>query len=257
VGQSHSDNVQARIKDATVLTLVEDGLANLEVRAVCIRARVSQDQFHEHWPDAWAVLLEAIDDRTRLPTLPDTGNLIDDLVAYARGHARLGADAMSLKFMSRLRAEPSPDLRRRLAPGFVDRRVRNLVVIQRAVARGEAPPDIDGNAILDAMVDLSASLARTDRPWPEPDLRRAVQDIVAGVQRAPTNVPTDAAAGVYKLFLFDPAGDERGLGNAEPEALGSHTDGAAIANANARRGGRYAELWKDGVLLHIFEPDVR
>jgi hypothetical protein len=66
-------------------------------------------------------------------------------------------------------------------------------------------------------------------------------------------VAAPAAAGVYRLFLFDPGAD--GRPNAKAQALACLTDAEAIAEADLRRGGDYAELWKEDCVLRLFEPD--
>jgi AcrR family transcriptional regulator len=261
LSRSRNESIDARLREATILTVAEDGFAGLNVRAICVRASASEAQFRERWPDEWAVLLAAFDERTRLPTLPDTGNLNDDLVAYILGLVQIGGGATFARFMFCLLAElkSNAELRRRVGPDYFDRRARNLTLIERAIARGELPAEVDGNALLDEMLRLIMSWAGASPPPQESEVRRAVQEAIAGArsvgEELPATVPTqDRPAGGYRLYLFDPPPKGRGRRRARAEPLASLTDNEAIAQADARRSGRYAELWKDDHVLRIFEP---
>jgi AcrR family transcriptional regulator len=262
LGRSQSSSVDARIKDAAMRTVVEDGLAGFSVRAVCAHARVSQAEFHDRWPDAWSALLAALDEFARLPTLPDTGSLIEDLVAYTR-HYLLQCDdpTYSAAFFYLLgQAQADAGVRERLAPGFTDRRRRNLTLIERAVARGELPAGVDGNAILDTVLSVGASWMGTRQMPGEPEVRRVIGQLIASARSASAAAPrrraaNAAPAGAYCLYLFEPAQGAAGRRIAEAMAIERTSETEAIAEADAQRRGRYAELWKQGHVLRIFEPD--
>jgi hypothetical protein len=181
LGQSLKDSVEACIKNAAIRRVAEHGFEGLNVRVICDLAGASEDEFHTRWPDAWAALLDAFDERTRLPTLPDTGNLSDDLVIYVLDHIKPAGDESFRLLMFRLLAEmkSNADLYKRFEPGFVDRRARNLTLIDRAIARGELPADVDGDEVLDAMLGLGISLLGQGLPPQELEVRRAVDLVIA------------------------------------------------------------------------------
>jgi len=58
----------------------------------------------------------------------------------------------------------------------------------------------------------------------------------------------------YRLYLFEPVKGPDGR-LTKPHRLREAHDAPAIRQADDRRQGRYAELWRDGELLRIFEPD--
>jgi len=249
-----------------ILAVAEEGLDGLDPRAICVRARASEAEFHECWPDGWAVLIAAIDERSRLPELPDTGALIDDLVAYVWGYGRVGGDPAYVKALFYLFAlsKSDPDLRARLGPGFAERRARNLALIERAIARGELAADVDGNAILNAMLSHCLAWGASGGAPDELQVRRAIEAAIAAAQsgarpaakptrrRPPDMSPEDA----YRLYLFeDSSAEDRRGGVSEVEALHGRSEEEAIAAAEARRCGRYAELWKARHLIRIFDPD--
>jgi hypothetical protein len=257
LSQSPKDSTDACIKGAAIRTAAEHGFESLNVRAICDLAGASEEEFHARWPDAWAALLDAFDERTRLPTLPDAGNLSDDLVIYVHEHVRLAGDETFRMLMFRLLGEMKShaDLHKRFEPGFADRRARNLVLIDRAIARGELPADVDGDAVLDAVLGIGISLLGKGLPVDEMELRRAVDEVIARARHLGASVSATAAeasvTSVYRLFLFE----ARGRPSAKAQALDCHSDAEAIAEADLRRGGRYAELWKEDCLLQLFEPE--
>jgi hypothetical protein len=260
VGQSRDDGIDARIKDAAMRTVVEDGLAGLNVRAICVRARASEAEFYERWPDDWAALLAALDERTRLPVLPDTGCLLDDLVAHVQGYRRHLDDPTysAIVFYLLGEARTDPCLRAKIAPGSKERRRRNLVLIERAVARGELPAGVDGDAILNAVLGLGISWLSTRQVLDDHEVRRAVEQAIASVLGAASprgRIPKATPAHAYSLYLFGAAPDAGGGRVAEARAIERASEGEAIAEADAQRRGRYAELWKEGRVLRIFEPD--
>jgi AcrR family transcriptional regulator len=176
---SRSD-VASRIKEAAILVVAEEGLSNLSVSAISARAGVTEARFHEHWSDAWSVLIDAFDERVRQPSLPDKGRLLDDLVAYALAYHAQCADPPFTACMFQLLAEMRLDasLLRKLRPGFFVRRGRNRVMIDRAVARGELPPDVDGDAILDGVLAFCVSRIGVGETPPEPDVRTAIGRLI-------------------------------------------------------------------------------
>jgi hypothetical protein len=58
----------------------------------------------------------------------------------------------------------------------------------------------------------------------------------------------------YRLYLFD--GKRHGLRRVTRTiALAAETDAEALQQADDRRQGQYAELWRDDHLVRVFEPD--
>jgi hypothetical protein len=202
-------------------------------------------------------MLEALDDRTRLPEIPDTGCLLGDLVAGIREHFWFCADRTFTAFVFRLMAEAKSDrrLEKAIGPGFEERRARNLAVIHRAIARGELPSDVDGNAILDGSLTIGLSWMGKGVMPPEQEIVCAMQGLIAKATAAgaPTRPPrSPKPAGAYRLYLFDSA--PAGFGRiTEIQTLQLASEDLAIDQANARRRGGYAELWIEGHLVRIFD----
>jgi AcrR family transcriptional regulator len=258
---SRPEDAKARIRDAVIHAVLEEGFSGLETQAICARAHVSEATFLEFWPDGWAALLAMVDERTRIPVLPDTGSLVTDLVIASREHLLLAGDPSFAAFMLHLMAHAgiNAELRRRLAPDFTDRRTRNLTLITRAVARGELPAHVDGNAIIDALLGRTLAWMGSSAMPTEAELRGVVEQVVAATRRDETarrgspKEPTPPDS--HTLYLFEASSEVPAGPMASAEALQGLTDSQAIDEADARRHGRYAELWKDGHLLRIFDPE--
>jgi AcrR family transcriptional regulator len=256
-----ASDTESRIKDAAILLIAEEGLSGLGVGSICARAGVSRARFHQRWSDAWAAMLDALDERARLPRLPDEGSLLADLVAYALAYQEQCSDPVFAAFMFKLlaAAKADPKVCSKLGPDFMKRRARNRLLIGRAVARGEAPADVDGDAILDGMLNLGFSWLGTGNAPSRKDVERAIAQLIAKAQnpdlRSVELRPKCDAIGDYRLFLFGPPPDANPGRAAQAHHVASHSDDHAIDEANDRRGGRYAELWKRDRLLMIFSAD--
>jgi hypothetical protein len=60
----------------------------------------------------------------------------------------------------------------------------------------------------------------------------------------------------YRLYLFEPAVAPSDR-CARPQSLKDAAEANAIRDADERRRGQYAELWRGPDLVRIFEPDPR
>jgi AcrR family transcriptional regulator len=178
-------DVASRIKEAAILVVAEEGLSNLSVSSICARAGVTEASFHQHWPDALSALIDAFDERARLARLPDKGGLSDDLVAYAQAYHAQCSNPPFTACLFQLLAAMGLDagLLQKLAPGFFVRRGKARVMIDRAVARGELPPDVDGDAILDGVLGFCLSRMGVGETPSEPDVRTAIGRLIDKAQR--------------------------------------------------------------------------
>jgi AcrR family transcriptional regulator len=148
--------VDQRIKRAAFEVLAEGGFSQLSVDTVCLRAGVPRSTFYRRWPGALEMVVDAFDDATRVDPLPDTGDLLGDLVSYAHQLGALFADPVFRAGANFISAEASlrPDLRRRLIEDWVLRRAANRRLFDRASARGEPPAGIDPDLVFDLINGL-------------------------------------------------------------------------------------------------------
>lgn len=181
---SRAPEAEARIKQAVIATVAERGFSDLSKEAICARAGVPSATFDRRWSSAEYALLEALDERARLPRLPNTGSVMDDLVAYARAYYDSCSDpefsAFMFSVMAQMRAEPG--LRARLEPGFESRRSTNRSVIARGVERGELPPGTDADLILDEVLALVMSWMGAGSAPPDWAIRLAIEAVIKPVE---------------------------------------------------------------------------
>jgi AcrR family transcriptional regulator len=135
---------------ASCAILAEAGYAGLSIEQVARRAGVTRQTIYRRWPskiELVAAVLAMSDDEAT--SLPDTGDLHNDLVLLARRfsvHKRPGGS-----FLHSLIAEAQFDPK---LAGVVDeytasRRRQALSVIQRARERGELRPNVSAETLTD------------------------------------------------------------------------------------------------------------
>lgn len=149
--------MDARIKQAALEVLAQSGFSRFSVDAVCSRAGVPRSTFYRRWPSALAIVVDAFHNAARIDPLPDTGDLLGDLTAYAGRIDALLSDPVLGACARFLAAEAhlQPHLAARLREDLADRRAANRSLFERAAARGEAPPPTDPDLVLDVINGLA------------------------------------------------------------------------------------------------------
>jgi AcrR family transcriptional regulator len=150
-GRPRSEEAHRAILDATLSLLVEVGYSALTVEGIAQRAGVGKATIYRRWPSKLPLLIEAFGE---LPAFEeaDTGSLAGDLDHILRSYVRvynttpLGAVVPSLAG----ELPHNPELMDLFAPVVRERRKPLIRALDRAVRRGEFPPDRD----LDLAADL-------------------------------------------------------------------------------------------------------
>jgi AcrR family transcriptional regulator len=178
-------DVDSRIRDAAIHVTAEEGISNLDVASICARAGVTEERFYQGWSDVAAVLIDALEERGRRLAIADRGSLHDELVAYAQSLLHLYADPSFATFTFYLMAAVRTDasLGERFGRSSAQRRVRNRIMIERAVVRGELPSGADGDAILDGVLGWVLSWAGTGSTPSQQEIEAMVGRLIARAQR--------------------------------------------------------------------------
>jgi AcrR family transcriptional regulator len=150
-GRPRSEEAHRAILEATLALLVDVGYSGLTVEGVAQRAGVGKATIYRRWPSKLPLVIEAF---RQLPGLEeaDTGDLATDLEQMLKSYLRtyhqtpLGAVVPSLAG----ELPHNPELMELFAPVVKARRQPLLRALERAVARGEIPVDLD----LDLAADL-------------------------------------------------------------------------------------------------------
>jgi AcrR family transcriptional regulator len=147
-----SPRAHAAILDATTDLLAEAGYGALTIEGVAARAGVGKTTVYRWWSTKGALVIEAVGAALPMPTQTDTGDLRHDLLTAVRRvvhtFARTPAGAVIPALAADVMSDPE------LAERFRDQliRPRRSAVVElllRAAARGDLPPDVDTDLLLD------------------------------------------------------------------------------------------------------------
>lgn len=167
--------------------LAEVGYDRMTMDLVADRARASKATIYRSWHDKPQMVVEAILARFGgVPEVPDTGSLRGDLLAVLGG-ACTTANSTEGDVISGLMtaAGRNPQLACALKASLVEaRKPVHQAVVERAVARGEIPPDTDPallHEVLQAIV-LSRKVWENE-PLTDEWARHVTDDILLPVLR--------------------------------------------------------------------------
>jgi len=154
-GRPDGHDADEAVLQAAADLLGETGFARLTMDQVAARAGVGERSLSLRWPNKVALVAEALHRLTGVvPTVPDTGNVRDDMLGFLCGLLRMRR--LGRRAITSVRGELDSNrdlrlaMRSRLAATF-SASVRTIV--QRGVDRGELPATTD--------VDLLATLPLT------------------------------------------------------------------------------------------------
>lgn len=165
-GRPRDPEVEKRLKRATLETLAEHGFSGLTLEKICERAGAPRATFYRRWATPIEAVAEAFNEAFLFETLPDSGDVVADLVALGLAMLELYNDPVMGPCMSFLIAEGRvrPELVTNHRDEFPRRRAHNRAVVERAMARGEIPADTDPDLIIDTISGLAMNNYATGRP---------------------------------------------------------------------------------------------
>lgn len=143
------------ITDAVLNELAERGYARLSMEAVAKRAGVGKSALYRRWASKQEMALAVVSEfSVGQAEIPDTGSLLGDLRQSLESLARWLSHPQFSRILSDLVAEMarSPELSD-FVEGMIGqpRRERGLVLLQRAIDRGELDPGTDMELALDLL----------------------------------------------------------------------------------------------------------
>jgi AcrR family transcriptional regulator len=183
IGRPRSERRSADVLAATLDALVDHGITGMTIEAIAAQAGVSKVTIYRRWPDKIALTLAALDSLPEL-TVPDTGNLLDDLRAVRR--ALVGAVETSPlgEVLPALMAERRRSEHRDAIRAYIDQRSRPFaIVVERAIARGEIRSALDVNLVAHLFSSpLGMSLINRERPLDDREWTAIVTTIIDGLR---------------------------------------------------------------------------
>jgi AcrR family transcriptional regulator len=152
-GRPRSDEAHKAILEATLALLAEQGFSALKVEGIAARAGVGKATIYRRWRSKLPLVVEAF---SLLPALEevDTGDLVRDLKQMLRSYFELFNTTPLGTVLPSLTGERRHNqaLSKLLDPVLRERRQPLVHALQRAIARGELPRDLDLELAVDLIV---------------------------------------------------------------------------------------------------------
>jgi AcrR family transcriptional regulator len=182
-GRPRSGDVTGRVVLAARDAFAAKGFGAVTMSEIATSAGVGLDSIYRRWPSKQALLVDLVAHAfTADVTVPDSGSLVADLRVMLTALVRaVQSDLGNLLALAIAEAAQDAALAERLAHAQDVRRQATVVVIERAVARGELPADADGRLLLDTLAGLVWQRAWLNRAsLTEADVRTTVTALVQG-----------------------------------------------------------------------------
>lgn len=183
-GRPRKPGLDDEILDATLDLLDSVGYSDLRVDDVANRVGVAKSTVYRRWPSK-ATLVSAAIDRLYLGrvTVPDTGDLRSDLVALLDNSYALIVAGPGRVLPDLLRESGrTPELTDLISETMHARRRLYTQVLNRAIARGEIPPEVDTELAIDLLLGpLWVRLLVTGAPVTSKTAREVVDSILPGL----------------------------------------------------------------------------
>ena len=157
VGRPTDEAVTQRILSAALEIAATDGYDTLRIEHVARRAACGKPAIYRRYPDKAHLVAEAILSVAVVGETPDTGDVTQDLLAHVlvnrenQSHPHLREAAgrgLAAIFEPRVYTLLSERL-------FSKRRQQGTTILERGIARGDLPVDVDTDLILDALAGLT------------------------------------------------------------------------------------------------------
>ena len=174
--------VRADVLRAVSEILMEVGYDGLSVDEVAARAGVHKTTVYRRWPTKPELVFDAVSEHSaEVVPVPDTGSLRHDLQTLAREVvANIGTEGGARRSRSIVAAAATSDqLAVTMQAFWAERLAASAPIVERAIERGELPPDADPNLIIESLIGpLWIRLLLTGEPITD-DLADRVAELVS------------------------------------------------------------------------------
>ncbi len=154
-GRPRDPGYDKAILNATLEILNDKGYAGLTIDGVAARTGVGRPTIYRRWPSKPALVIAALTQSAGLSSIPDTGSLRDDLLAFQRDQVRMMDMPASRRITAGLVADlvADPELAETYVGEYVGLRQSSVwQALQRGIERGELRPDADLSLIYDLLI---------------------------------------------------------------------------------------------------------
>jgi AcrR family transcriptional regulator len=190
--QSRSQRARQAVLNATADLVAEVGVERTTIDEIASRSGVAKTTIYRHFASKQVLVVEAVHACSHIPVVTDTGSLRDDLISCFSGTTKASYDGrlgdMMLSLMDA--AQRDPELGRLVRAQTDQRRRLATTVIERAVARGDLPADVDVDLLVTLLAGplIYTKLVRRQRVTDE--LVAAVVDTVLSSYAVPAQTGT-------------------------------------------------------------------
>jgi AcrR family transcriptional regulator len=179
-----AERVRASVLEAASDLLTEVGYDRLSIDEVAARAGVHKTTVYRRWPTKPELVAAAVGvhSEQNIP-IPDTGTVLGDLTALARGVvANIGSEGGSRRSRSIVAASATSDELTATMHSFWRGRLDvSMPLVERAIERGELPADTDPNLVIETLVGaLWLRLLLTGEPLDDEFADRVAAIVAAG-----------------------------------------------------------------------------
>jgi AcrR family transcriptional regulator len=155
-GRKRSEDSRQAILAAAVVLVAEIGYGGLTIDKIAQLSRTGKQTVYRWWPSKADVVMEALAAKADIQiTVPDLGSLEADLRAGLQDSFALARVPEVIELLRALMAEAQldPAFAERFRAQFLHRRRRMLrVILERAGARGELPPGVPVETLIDVVL---------------------------------------------------------------------------------------------------------
>jgi AcrR family transcriptional regulator len=153
-GRPRRPGVEQAVFEATLRLLATRDYGEISIETMAERAGVSRTTIYRRWRSKAAVVAAAVSslylDRVEVP---DTGSLSQDLVTLLTETYRVMADGDGRVLEKLVRQSGQiPELTELVRSILYARRRMYATILNRAIARGEMPPEADQELLLDLLL---------------------------------------------------------------------------------------------------------
>ncbi|GLY77506.1 TetR/AcrR family transcriptional regulator [Actinoallomurus iriomotensis] len=157
-GRKRSEESRRAILAAAAELTAEVGYANLTIEGIAARSGAGKQTIYRWWPSKADVLLDALATKAdvHIP-IPDEGAYEADLRAFLAATFTLGSRPQVVQLLRALMAEAqiNAEFGERFRETFLRQRRAALgVIVERAEARGELPPDLTPDTVVDLVFGM-------------------------------------------------------------------------------------------------------
>jgi AcrR family transcriptional regulator len=153
-GRPRRPGVEEAVFEATLRLLATRDYGDISVETLAERAGVSRTTIYRRWPSKAAVVAAAVSSLyLERVEVPDTGSLSQDLVTLLTETYRVMADGDGRVLEKLVRQSgQNPELTELVRSILHARRRMYATILNRAIARGEMPPEADQELLLDLLL---------------------------------------------------------------------------------------------------------